>query len=289
MLIVRIWEGLGNQMFQYAYARKRMEEGIPVFLDLNKAYLEAFPTLRNNSLRENSIQKFNIIIPSIDVEGYKKYFYLENQTELQKKIYYLAKHGWWPYSFIEEESAFYSTKIAHVKGNVYLKGWFQDQKYFKEIRKELCREFTPKRKIKIPSELLKMIKSENSAAIHVRRGDYVRLGRTLPNAYYIQAKTILEKRIENPVFFIFSDDFQWVKKNIQWDGTTNIIYIDEVCKLEDYEQLFLMSRCHAQIISSSTFSWWAAWLNSHNDKMVIMPKKFIQWNPGYKMQNSILL
>ena len=90
MLIVRIWEGLGNQMFQYAYARKRMEEGIPVFLDLNKAYLEAFPTLRNNSLRENSIQKFNIIIPSIDVEGYNKYFYLENQTELQKKIYYLA-------------------------------------------------------------------------------------------------------------------------------------------------------------------------------------------------------
>ncbi len=289
MLIVRIWEGLGNQMFQYAYARKRMKEGIPVYLDLDKAYLESFPTLKNNSLRDNRIHKFNIVVPSIDVEKYGKYFYLREKTELEKKICFFAKKGLWPYPFIEEKNELYSRKVAHVKGNVYLKGWFQDWRYFNGIRKELLQEFTPREKIKIPAGVLKMIRGENSIAIHIRRGDYVRLGRAMPSAYYFQAKSILENKIDNPIFFIFSDDAQWVKENMKWSDHTRVIYIDELCKLEDYEQLFLMSRCHAQIISNSTFSWWAAWLNKHDDKMIVVPRKFVKSNPGLEIKGNILI
>lgn len=289
MLIVRIWEGLGNQMFQYAYARKRMEEGVPVRLDLRKAYIEAFPTLKNNALRDNVISKYNITVPEIEVEEYGKYFYLRQKTALEKKICFLAEKGLWPYPFIEEEKELYSKKIAHVKGNVYIKGWFQDRRYFEEIRGTLLREFTPKEKIRISGEIYKFIKSDYSVAIHVRRGDYVKLGRTMPGAYYLRAKSALENKIDNPVFYIFSDDFVWVKKNIDWGDSSKVFYIDELCELEDYEQLLLMSKCRAQIISNSTFSWWAAWLNTHNDKIVAIPKKFVQLNPGLEIKGNILI
>ena len=287
MIIVRIWEGIGNQLFQYAYARSQLKKNKCVFLDLDKAYKEKFPTLRNNSIRENSIQKFNITVPSIDVEKLEKYSYLERKTWMEQKIFYLAQNGWWPYSFIEEKSEHYSRRIDKLKRNVYIKGWFQDIRYFKDIRKELLQELTPKKKIKIPLYLLNMIKDKNSVAIHVRRGDYVRLGRALPVAYYISAKKMIETKIKSPIYLIFSDDYKWVKENINWN--CKVFYIDELCDLEDYEQLFIMSRCRSQVISNSTFSWWAAWLNSHKDKIIIAPKQFIQHNPGLKIRNSILI
>lgn len=287
MIIVRIWEGIGNQLFQYAYARSQLKRDKCVFLDLDKAYKAEFPTFRNNALRENSIQKFNIKVPSIDVEKLGKYSYLERKTWVSKIIFYLARNGWWPYSFIEEKSEHYSRRIDRLKRNVYIKGWFQDIRYFQGIRKELLQEVTPKKKIKIPSSLLKMINDKNSVAIHVRRGDYVKLGRALPVAYYISAKKMIEARIKSPIYLIFSDDYKWVKENINWN--CKVFYIDELCNLEDYEQLFVMSRCHSQVISNSTFSWWAAWLNPDKEKTVIIPKQFVQYNSGLKIKNSILL
>lgn len=289
MIIVRIWEGLGNQMFQYAYARKRMADGTPVFLDLNKAYIESFPTFWKNAHRDNKIQKYNITVPAIDVEKYGKYFYLRKRTGLERKICFLAEHRCWPYSFVEEKQELYSTKIAQMKGNVYLKGWFQDWRYFEGIRRELLREFTPIKKIKISSEVLKMVKSRNSVAFHVRRGDFVKLGHTLPAMYYLRAKALVEQKITNPIFFVFSDDYLWVKKNIPFRESDRIFYIDEICNLEDYEQLFLMSRCYAQVISNSTFSWWAAWLNQESDKIVVMPRRFVQSNPGFEIKKSFLI
>lgn len=287
MIIVRIWEGIGNQMFQYAYARERLAQNMPVCLDMDKAYAERFPTLRNNSPRKNSIHNFNLAIPCVDVEESGKYFFLRNGSWIEKGVCYLSERRLWPYSFIEEKSELYSKKIARVRGNAYIKGWFQDIRYFQDVRKELMCEFTPKKKIKVPNRLLNMIKTGNSVAIHVRRGDYVRLGRALPAAYYIQAKRKLEEYIENPIYLVFSDDYQWVKRTIEWG--CRALYIDELCELEDYEQIFVMSRCHSQVISNSTFSWWAAWLNPNPGKVVIMPKKFIHSNPGLGIEGSILV
>ena len=177
--------------------------------------------------------------------------------------------------------------MAKINKNVYIKGWFQDVRYFSNIREELLHEFTPKKEIKIPHVLFELLKSKCSVSIHVRRGDYVKLGRALPPAYYIRAKKKIEEYIEKPVYLVFSDDYQWVKRNIEWG--CEVLYIDELCKLEDYEQLFLMSRCHSQVISNSTFSWWAAWLNPNQDKVIVMPRKFIKSEPGLNINGSILV
>ena len=79
---------------------------------------------------------------------------------------------------------------------------------------------------------------------------------------------------------IFSDDLEWVKENIHIKG--KCIFVNEEKKLEDYEELLIMSRCRTNIIANSTFSWWAAWLNQNKDKVVIAPRKWL------KGQNNIV-
>ena len=99
MIIVRIWEGLGNQMFQYAYARALKEKGMDVRLDLNKAYDNTFEKYRNNAQRENHIQNFRISLPSIDMGQYRRYEYLSRDTWLKKSVFWLQSHLLWKYRF----------------------------------------------------------------------------------------------------------------------------------------------------------------------------------------------
>ena len=280
MIIVRIWEGLGNQMFQYAYARALKEKGIDVRLDLNKAYDETFEKYRNNAQRENQIQNFKISLPSIDMAQDRRYEYLSKDTWLKKTVFYLQSHLLWKYRLYEEQIQSYSDKTAGIRGNYYVKGWFQSERYFKDIRNILLKEFTPKEKIRISKELREALKEPESVSLHVRRGDYVKADIALNKIYYERAIAYIEQNYIKPIFVIFSDDLKWVKENIHING--KCIFVNEEKKLEDYEELLIMSRCRTNIIANSTFSWWAAWLNQNEDKVVIAPRKWL------KGQNNIV-
>lgn len=272
MIIVRIWEGLGNQMFQYAYARALKEKGILVRLDLDKSYDQVFAKYRNHMLRENGIQNFRISIPSIEVCSYRSYNYLNQNSVIEKVVFWLAKHSLWKYKFYEEEIQAYSDRTANIRGNYYLKGWFQSEKYFKHIRSVLLKEFTPKTKIRVSQKLRTAFEDLESVSLHVRRGDYVRINQALNIVYYKKAIEYMKQIYDNPIFLIFSDDLEWVKEHLFINA--RYIYVNEDRKLEDYEELFIMSRCKSNIISNSTFSWWAAWLNQNENKTVIAPKKW---------------
>lgn len=145
MIIVRIWEGLGNQMFQYAYARALKAKGMEVRLDLEKAYDNVFSKYVNHTARKNRVQNFRISIPSIDVYRYGKYDYLSQDTLMRKAVYWLGSHSLWKYKFYEEQGPESLPKNIEGKGNYYVKGWFQDEGYFKDIRPILLREFTKHR------------------------------------------------------------------------------------------------------------------------------------------------
>lgn len=274
MVIVRIWEGLGNQMFQYAYARALKERGINVKIDLNKAYDGIFEKYKGHTPRINSVQNLNISLPVIDLYRYKKYDFLYQNTTIKKIIYYLATHYLWKYKFYEESDQSFSEKLKNIKGNYYIKGWFQDERYFKGIRPILLKEFVPCKKIKIPMELKQALEEAESVSIHVRRGDYVKINRSLNSAYYKKAINFIKNVYINPIFIIFSDDLEWVKKNLQIDA--RCILVNENNQLQDYEELFIMSRCKSNIISNSTFSWWGAWLNRNKDKIVIAPRNWLK-------------
>ncbi|MBO6137103.1 MAG: alpha-1,2-fucosyltransferase, partial [Lachnospiraceae bacterium] len=104
----------------------------------------------------------------------------------------------------------------------------------------------------------------NSVSVHVRRGDFVRLGTDLPESYYKKAMDYFRANTEDPVFYCFSDDIEYCKRLF---GDT-VKYVEGNDALRDF---WTMSLCRHNITANSTFSAWAAWINKNDDKVVIHP------------------
>ena len=107
----------------------------------------------------------------------------------------------------------------------------------------------------------------------MRRSDYLLPGNidqfgTLESTYYQPAIEYISKNVKNPHFFFFSDDIEWVKKNIKTAFPS--VYLS----YSPHEDLFIMSLCKHNIIANSSFSWWGAWLNENPNKIVVAPKKW---------------
>jgi hypothetical protein len=98
------------------------------------------------------------------------------------------------------------------------------------------------------------------------------LHNTSKEEYYNKALEIVENKINNPVYFVFSDDMEWVKANFSTKQET--IFIDFNDASTNFEDLKLMTSCKHNIIANSSFSWWGAWLNKNPDKIVIAPKRW---------------
>ena len=126
MIIVRIWEGLGNQMFQYAFAMSLTQKRKDVFLDLNKAYDSSFHKLITSQKRETTIDQFNITISGINVERLRHYFYLRRGNGVEYLVTELARKSIWPFAFIEEKDSGAVPQIGNWNRNCYIKGWFQN-------------------------------------------------------------------------------------------------------------------------------------------------------------------
>ncbi len=151
-----------------------------------------------------------------------------------------------------------------------LNGYFQSEKYFINNKNVIIDTFSPNEsEKKLLNEFLKTIKIINNSEIvslHVRRGDYLRF----PTIHPFIGLDYINKSIslfDDYNILIFSDDIKWCKENIKKE---NVFYVDE--KLEDYQQLWLMSLCEHNIISNSSFSWWGSYLNKNENKIVIAPK-----------------
>ncbi len=166
----------------------------------------------------------------------------------------------------EYELGEFNIQAELAKGKNSLEGYFQSEKYFKDIRLILLKDFTLKKKTKNFLKFEKLITGVSSVSIHVRHGDYVERKITgkyhgiLGLDYYRQAIELIRKKIKTPRFFVFSDDPT----------------ISDFSGLTNPEELILMSFCKHNIIANSSFSWWAAWLNKNPSKIVIAPKKWFR-------------
>lgn len=251
MVIVRIIGGLGNQMFQYAYAKSLQERGYKVKIDISK--------FKKYKLHGGyQLDKFNIDIkPSTALSNF------------------LSKLG--VRKSIKEKNRLFNENLLVVPKKSYLKGYFQTERYFQNIRSILEKEFTLLEPISYSSNQYKneIEAHANSCSLHVRRGDYIsnkkanKVHGTCDLNYYKRAIEFIESQYKNIHFFIFSDDLNWVKNNLKLKNGT---YIDH--DVIPHEDLYLMSLCRFNITANSSFSWWGAWLNKHKNKMVISPKKW---------------
>ncbi len=265
MITVRLTVGLGNQMFQYAMGRA-LAHRHQSQLELDTSWFPHFPKVAGQN--PNEIFAFNIVQnfakTNYQIQWTKsKLSFLEGLKPLRRRKYVNEK-------FLRPDD-----NVLDISGDVYLEGYWQDLKYFSTIRDILCQEFTLQKPLDPGTDLFRLVQKENTVAIHVRRGDYVwSAGDALLSlAYFKKAMETLSQKIHGPQYIIFSDDIPWVKANLPVPSGS--YFVDRSHHLTDAEELVLMSLCRHQIISNSTFSWWAAYLNSYPGKIVIAPAR---WN-----------
>jgi len=179
-----------------------------------------------------------------------------------------------------KESHFnFDDKVYNKTENIYFEGYWQSEKYFLNYREDLLEEFTLKKELHPKSkEYENKIREVQSVSLHIRRGDYVTnthtnsVHGTCSLQYYRDAVKEIEIKVEDPHFFIFSDDLAWVKENL--DFIDNVAFVELDKEIPDHEEMVLMSLCKHNIIANSSFSWWSAWLNQNDKKIVIAPKKW---------------
>lgn len=269
MIIIRVWEGLGNQLFQYAFARKLQTLGKEVYLDTIEDHFSDYSYFY--SKRQYALDSFHIRINQAPSQVLKKFCFIKQDNRMDKLIYELSMSGLWKYKYIEERNAWeYHGQYGKLNGNYYIKGWFQRPFFFHDIRDILIKEIRPINRMKINKSLSEILNAPNTVAVHVRKGDYkISAHSYLPLQYYKKAMEYTNNRIPNAQYLFFSTDMDWVIQGL--GKKDNYFYIDEFGKFEDYEELMIMSKCTNNIISNSTFSWWAAWLNQNTNKIVLAP------------------
>lgn len=267
MVIVKIWAGLGNQMFQYALYRQLQVMKRDVKLDTsyytqynahNGYELSRVFNISECYATEEESKRFAAINLNFFSRAFRKLIYT-------KKTHYV-QHILNGFGFDE--------KVLRLD-NVYLQGYWQSEKYFENAKYQVRKDFEFKMPLdKRNSEIANHIMKTLSVSIHVRRGDYLKsknLGGICSSNYYQKALERVEKQMRNPYFFIFSDDINWCKENIK---VLNGFYIDWNIGLDSYKDMHLMSLCKHNIIANSSFSWWGAWLNNNPDKLVIAPDRW---------------
>lgn len=252
MVIVQLIGGLGNQMFQYAMARHLAEKNSTIL----KLDLFEFETYK---LRRYGLHCFNI----------------QENVATRQEIENIQG------TLLQENSKCFDSGALKRTGDIYIQGYWANEKYFIDIRDVLLKEFVVKHDQNyLNKNISEQILSVNSVSLHIRRGDYVhnpvmnKIFRICGSDYYMPAIKHIAGRVKAPHFFIFSDEPDWVKRNFHITFPHTII--DCNGQDRDYEDLRLMSRCKHNIIANSSFSWWAAWLNDNSDKIVVAPKQFFK-------------
>ena len=280
MVIVKLYGGLGNQMFQYAMARTvALRNGVQLELDLTW-----FSAPSTTTGRYFGLDKFNVqLCRASDTE-------IERCLALRKILGRDLYEAVIPFRFKKyirtRDFQLFSEKYLKLRGDLYLEGYWTDERYFAEFPEIIKNEFTLSSELSGNNSMIaSSMDVSESVSLHIRRGDYVTDSRfqTIFNIcdenYYRRAVDLISERVTKPVFYIFSDDIEWVRENIHIGY--DVVYVSEAGGCLPHEEIHLMGRCKHNIIANSTFSWWGAWLNSNEEKIVIAPEKWVNNSSGY--------
>ena len=263
MIVVKLKGGLGNQMFQYAAGRALSHRiGTKLLLDAS-----AFP---DNNNREFGLGKFRINARVAEAEE------LTAWPEWKRKpCEWLQRVGISTNRYRELKNGFNSNWNSLDDG-LGIEGYFQSEKYFSDARDVLLSDF----QLVVPLEsealrLAEMAKNCDSIMLHVRRGDYISNPKAAAqmglcdHEYYRKAVDKISSTVNNPQYFVFSDDLNWVRENMVLPGEP--VYVSGHMDAPEID-IMLMAQCRHHIIANSSFSWWGAWLSQHAGGRVIAPQ-----------------
>lgn len=248
---------LGNQIFQFALcfgvSKKLGYEMVLPEHNLNTKILHQNDTL-NHMAYCNLLECFNINL---------KYF-----GKIKTN-----------YRFDEKQFHFDST-VFNVSDNIDFNGYFQSEKYFLHVKDDLLNELKIKPEILNIAQKILPSNDKELVSIHIRRGDYVLLPNHYPNITPEYVENVINTHFNNSKyhFCVFSDDINWCK-NI-WGNRENFTIFYGADQFVDFAGISL---CQHHIISNSTFSWWASYISSHKNKIIIMPEKWF----GHAIQHNV--
>ena len=279
MIVLKLQGGLGNQLFQLLAYQRLLELHDNIFIDVSEYNFPFNNGYRRFDLDSFTIPKLNYISFSNSIKKmiFYKIFYRKVKlfsNSFKKKLLLIDS----------QKSSLLSDDLHEVPDNSYIEGYFGQIRFLSNWFEKF---FTFKSKIvnnKSINKAYNTIMNSNSVSVHVRRSDYLleseRYGGICTVDYYKKAMLFFQKKIENPIFYFFSDDIEWCKETFVAD---KIIFVDKT--FVDYnnstvEDLFLMSCCRHNIIANSTYSWWGAMLNRNFDKIIIRPPKWASDNDG---------
>jgi hypothetical protein len=289
MIVVNLKGGLGNQMFQYAVAYSLSKiKNTELYLDL-RYYNDKYNSLFNKNFVKRKCQ-LNIFKCKYKIANKKilKKFKLTNSIYLIRYIKMRFFSLFAPGNFIYETNFIYEKKIfSSKKENIYLDGYWQNEKYFLNFKNDLKKIFTIKLKKKNKKILnfISKLNDNNAVCINVRRADYLNNNNNISKDYYLKSINLILKKFKKVKFYIFSDDIIWCKKNFK-NMNINYQIVDHSYAGKFFTNyFFLMTNFKIFVISNSTFSWWAAWLSKYKKTFVIAPKK---WFPNSKVHTEII-
>ncbi len=274
MIIANLVGGLGNQMFQYAAGRAAAQSrGEMFYIDLS----DFFNYGLHNGYELSKV--FHLDVATINKESLSKPLRWQTGKFLGKFFRQPFLSSLRSRSFVVEPQFNYWPNLQNIPSPLYLRGYWQTEKYFK-VHESLIREdFSFRNKLSgLNKELSDLIHSSESVAIHVRRGDYIsdpktaKVLATQDLNYYKKAVNYISSKISQPSYFIFSDDAEWVKENLNF--LPNVTIVSHNRGVDSHFDMQLMSLCQHNIIANSSFSWWGAWLNSNASKIVVAPKRW---------------
>lgn len=309
MIVSRITDGLGNQLFQYAAGRAlSLRHQVPLSLDLTYYRPIQQATRQNTALhsiagapRTLQLPFFNITAKHIRPVNLLRFLFaptppvnLDKNTDnlpTDDTPFTYSPRSWteqiaqWLIQrnrltrlsprTIKQQGHDFDSSFESWPDSSYLCGYWESENFFRKIRPVLQRELTLRTPVTGDNaECLNRIDQSQSVSIHVRRGDNLRptgqaIWGLLSMNYYENSIRTITTCVAQPRFFVFSDDPQWAAANLKHLPNTEFIRWND----EDhaYLDLFLMRHCKHHIVANSTFSWWGAWLSDSPNKIVCAP------------------
>lgn len=274
MIITQLIGGLGNQMFQYAAGRA-------LSLRRNSRLLLDISAFKANQFHQG-FELRRVFCCPVEIAGAAEVDKLLGwqcsplaRRILSRRVFAALRRD----ALVVEPHFHYWPGMNDAPRDCYLAGYWQSEKYFSDFKTEIHADFTFRTPLYGQNKLLaEKISQLNAVSLHVRRGDYLTNVKSksahgiCSPEYYRAAIRHMAEVTEQPYFFVFSDDMDWVRQHLQIDYECQ--YIEHNSGAESYNDMRLMSMCRHHIIANSSFSWWGAWLNQRIDKIVVAPQ---QW------------
>ena len=274
MIIVRYKGGMGNQMFQYAFGRQlaRQLNADLVFDPTNLLYRNNPPDFvyRNYDLDVFRPRYTRFLAPPALLAP----VYNLRLKKLSQAVSWAVKRG----GAVRKEPHFHfsSEVLDEAREGIIYDGWWQSPKYFAGVEEEVREDFRFSHAI-IPQskDLLARIEGSNAVCLNVRRTDFLKVDtlNATNKEYFLRGADHLGGQLSEPRFFVFSDDVAWCRENIKLAYPTEFVgHEHKGFKFGNYMQL--MTRCRHFLIPNSSFAWWATWLNTGADKLVVAPENW---------------